>query len=64
MSGFGSGDDAYHAGSEAIRDFVAKTEPKYFVYGHNHLNYGKNERVMTRGKTSVINAYEKYVFEY
>ncbi|MBP5246073.1 MAG: metallophosphoesterase [Clostridia bacterium] len=64
MKDLGDGDDAYHKGSEAIREFVAKTAPKYFVYGHNHLNYGINERILTCGKTSVINASEKYIFEY
>ena len=35
-----------------------------FVHGHVHLNYdAKLPRVCTRGKTTVINATERYVFE-
>jgi Icc-related predicted phosphoesterase len=61
--GFGSGADAEHSGFRAIKDFIDESAPKYFFYGHNHLNYGRNERKIIKGKTTFINAYEKYIVE-
>ena len=60
----GDGKDETHRGYQVIREFVEKVNPKYFIYGHNHLNYGRNDRVMYFNGTTLINAYEKYVLDY
>ncbi|MBR4949530.1 MAG: metallophosphoesterase, partial [Clostridia bacterium] len=61
---YGDGSDGTHKGYSAIKDFIIKIKPKYFIYGHNHLNYGRNERIEYLEDTILINAYEKYVFDY
>ena len=38
--------------------------PAYFVHGHIHMSYGyRIPRVCTYQNTTVINAYERTVFE-
>ncbi len=61
--GIGDGQDSTHQGYRAIRDFVEKTQPTYFVYGHNHLNYGRKPRMIESSKTTYVNAYEKFIIE-
>ena len=39
--GIGDGQDTTHRGYQSIREFVIKMQPAYFIYGHNHLNYGR-----------------------
>ncbi len=54
-----------HRGFECFNDLIRKYEPKLFVHGHVHLNYGtKIPRKTKCGNTTVINAYEYYVTEY
>ena len=61
--GIGDGQDTFHRGYQAIRDFVEKMQPAYFVYGHNHLNYGRKQRTIESNKTKYVNAYEKVIIE-
>ena len=61
--GMGDGQDTTHRGYQAIRDFVEKMQPAYFVYGHNHLNYGRKQRTIESNKTKYVNAYEKAIIE-
>ena len=43
---------------------IKKYEPKYFVHGHVHMNYGRQfPREYEIGKTKVINAYNHYIVE-
>lgn len=53
-----------HRGFEVFRTLMDKYKPAYFLHGHIHLNYGRFPRLSTYNETQVINAYEKYVFEY
>ena len=62
--GIGDGQDKAHTGFLAIKEFVEKIKPTYFVYGHNHLNYGKGERVIRMKDIIFLNAYEKCVIEF
>ena len=64
LRGFGDGDDKVHKGYMAINEFIKKVRPKYFIYGHNHLTYGRNDRAFQLEDTILINAYEKYVIDY
>ena len=64
-AGLGDGKDLPHQGFQIFRKLIDVYEPKYFLHGHMHLNYGANlERTNTYGNTTIINAYEKYIFEY
>ncbi len=65
-SGFNDGEDLPHAGFEAFHTLLDKYFPKYFVHGHVHLNYKWNQQreCQYNEHTTVINAFERYVFEY
>ena len=62
--GFHDGDDLCHTGFEVFNHIIKKYEPKYFLHGHVHMNYGRNfPREDVIGKTRFINAFEKYIIE-
>lgn len=60
------GEDLPHKGFQAFRDLLDKYKPKYFLHGHVHLTYNwQQQRICTyNNTTTVINAYERYLFEY
>lgn len=60
------GEDLPHRGFQAFRDLLDKYKPKYFLHGHVHLTYNwQQQRICTyNDTTTVINAYERYLFEY
>lgn len=63
--GQGDMDSPVHAGFETFLTLMDKYEPSYHIHGHVHLNYTPGaKRIRTYHKTTLINAYEKYVFEY
>ena len=63
--GLGDDTDPTHTGFECLKKLLDDYQPKYMVHGHVHMNYGVNrERIRTYGSTTIINAYEKYEFEY
>ena len=63
-AGLNDSTDHAHKGFACFNDLMDEYEPQWFVHGHVHLNYdAKLPRVCTRGKTTVINATERYVFE-
>lgn len=58
-------DTLAHRGFECFNDLLDRYEPKYFVHGHIHKNYGTNlPRETRRGSTTVINAYEHWTIEF
>lgn len=58
-------DSLSHRGFECFNYVLERYEPKYFVHGHIHKNYGYNiPQRSEHGKTHVINAYDYCVFEY
>lgn len=62
--GYGDGEDYAHRGFACLIPFLDKYKPKYLVHGHVHLNYGTDvPRRLKRGKTTIINAYERYILE-
>ena len=63
---FNDGEDIPHSGFQAFRELLDKYTPKYFIHGHVHLNYSwKQQRECAYNEhTTVINAYERYIFEY
>ena len=48
--------EGMHAGSTAVRDFIAREQPEYFFCGHIHEAAGSSE---TFGKTIAINVGKK-----
>lgn len=63
-SGLNDGEDLCHMGFPTFNRLIDKYQPKYFVHGHVHMNYGRNiPREDQIAGTKVINAYEKYILE-
>ena len=63
---FGLGDrpSLPHTGFKAFLKLMDRYQPSYLLHGHVHLSYDPlAPRVRQYGNTTVINAYEKYVFE-
>jgi len=61
----GDAPDLTHTGFTCMRKILEDYHPKYMVHGNVHLNYGPAmERVRTYGDTTIINAFEKYEFEF
>ena len=64
LRGFHDGDDLCHRGFACFEELLTKYQPKIFLHGHMHLNYGGGlPRVSTYGGTQVINAYRTYLFD-
>lgn len=58
-------DDLCHHGFEAFGELLDKYQPKYFIHGHVHMNYGiRTPRLSLRQNTVFINAYRTYTFIY
>jgi Icc-related predicted phosphoesterase len=58
-------DTISHRGFECFVTLLDRYQPKYFIHGHIHKSYGWNiPRKTIRGGTTILNAYEAYVFEY
>lgn len=62
--GVGDDSDIAHRGFESFVELIEKYQPKYFLHGHIHMNYGKDiQRIKQVGNTQVINVYERYELE-
>ena len=62
--GLHDGEDLPHFGFQVFNDLMDKYQPGFFIHGHVHMNYGRDHvREDERGKTRVINAFERYIFE-
>ena len=58
-------EDLPHRGFSCFCDLIARYQPKLFVHGHVHANYGTGfKRVDQMGKTMVVNAYDYYISEF
>ena len=62
--GINDGRDIAHTGFTSFLPLMDKYQPKYFVHGHVHMTYGSIPRLSEYGSTQIINAYERYLFEY
>ena len=63
---FGDMPDLPHRGFKCFGKLLELCRPSYMIHGHVHANYGSKfarMREHTSG-TTIINAYEKYIFEY
>ena len=64
MRGVHDLDTPAHRGFECFGDLIDRWQPKWFLHGHVHLNYGMNlPRKTQRGETQIVNAYEYQVIE-
>lgn len=62
---FHAGDDLCHKGFAAFRQLLKQYQPKYYIHGHVHMNYGlQTPRLSMLGETVVINGYRTYQFAY
>ena len=53
-----------HRGFQTFVELIEKYQPKYFVHGHVHMNYGRQfPREDRLGNTRVINAFQCYIVE-
>lgn len=55
--------DLTHKGFECFNKLIRKYNPKFFIHGHVHRNYGNFRRTQIIGETTVVNAFEKYIIE-
>lgn len=63
--GLGDLDTPAHAGFETFVNLLDKYQPSYHIHGHVHLNYTPGaSRIRKYNNTTLINAYERYVFDY
>ena len=59
------GRDLPHQGFRVFLDLMEKYTPRYYLHGHVHLSYSHSQkRIDQYQHTTVINAYERYVFDY
>ncbi|MEE1008411.1 MAG: metallophosphoesterase [Agathobacter sp.] len=62
--GFHDDIDLCHNGFDVFNSLIERYQPRYFVHGHVHMNYGAAfQREDLTGNTKVINAYEKVVVD-
>lgn len=63
--GLNDGEDLPHRGFQVFKTLMEKYNPKYFLHGHIHKQYGRGHKVTDiYQNTHVINAYERYIFDY
>lgn len=56
--------DLPHRGFQCFVDLLDRYQPRYFIHGHVHLNYGSGlPRRTERGSTTILNAYRHYILE-
>lgn len=59
------GRDLTHQGFREFIRLMEKYKPRYFLHGHVHLSYGgAHKRCDKYQSTNVINAYERFIFDY
>ena len=63
-AGFECSDSYAHRGFACFTSLIERYQPRYFIHGHIHLNYGQQiQRVQQLGSTTIINAYERFEVE-
>ncbi|WP_127584184.1 metallophosphoesterase family protein [Paenibacillus koleovorans] len=60
----GDGRDPVHKGFGCFRTFMDAYSPRYLFHGHQHLNYGRNERIHTYKDTTIINGFGYYIVDF
>lgn len=61
--GLGDGKDPVHTGFPHFNKLIDRFEPKFHFHGHQHLNYGYNERTIHYGNTTIVNGFGYQIIE-
>jgi len=62
--GIGDGEDLPHRGFECFTELLDKYSPKYFLHGHQHLNYSyKSHRTHYHNNIPIINCFNYQIIE-
>ena len=61
--GLGDAEDPAHIGFESFLGLIDRHEPRLWLHGHLHLYGLKEQRVMSRGETKVVNVYGHRIIE-
>jgi uncharacterized protein len=61
--GLGDAEDLAHIGFESFLGLMDRYEPRLWLHGHLHLYGVKEQRVMSRGETKVVNVYGHRIIE-
>lgn len=59
----GDGEDLCHRGFQSFVAFMDKYNPKYLLHGHQHLNYGRNQRIHQYKETIIVNGFGYYFID-
>ncbi len=63
-AGYGDMEDPAHRGFACFLGLIDQWQPKLFVHGHVHMNYGPEQpRCVERGNTLIVNAWERYLID-
>jgi uncharacterized protein len=63
--GLGDGKDLCHRGFQSFVDLMDQYIPRYFIHGHQHLNYKlQQQRTMQYKNTTIINAFGYYILDF
>lgn len=59
--GYGDGEDLCHRGFACFTELIEEYRPRFFIHGHQHLNYKTaSQRIHNLGDTAIINACGRY----
>lgn len=59
------GRDLPHQGFKTFIDLMDKYSPRFFLHGHVHMSYGRQHKRYDKYQdTHVINAFDRYIFDY
>ncbi len=61
--GIGDGKDLCHQGFKTFNHLLDKYQPKFMLHGHMHLNYGRQQRIYTYNKTTIVNGFGYYILD-
>lgn len=59
----GDGDDLCHRGFACFLGLMDRYSPAYMLHGHQHLNYGRNQRKREYKTTAVINGFGYFLLD-
>jgi len=61
----GDGKDACHTGFAVFRRLIERYHPRYFLHGHQHLNYRPNTKAeLALGTTTIVNVYRHRILTF
>ncbi|MFW5984721.1 MAG: metallophosphoesterase family protein [Halanaerobiaceae bacterium] len=59
-AGFHDSNKSSHRGFDIFRYLIDKLNPDYFIHGHIHMSYTRDDRIIEYKDTKIINAYQYY----